>query len=109
MRTVHCSDRLVGRGGEVVCRGVSKWVSAVYLGVFAQRGCLPMGAGGVHPPGQTPPPDPEADTPFPPGPRGRHSPIDRIIDTRLWKHYLSATIVADGKKYLCASNLIKNR
>ena len=52
MRTVHCSDRLVGRGGEVVCRGVSKWVSAVYLGVFAQRGCLPMGAGGVHPLGR---------------------------------------------------------
>ena len=25
-------------------------------------------------------------------------PMDRILDTRLWKHYLSATTVADGNK-----------
>ena len=25
-----------------------------------------------------------------------HPPLDRILDTRLWKHYLSATTVADG-------------
>ena len=29
-------------------------------------------------------------------------PMDRILDTRLWKHYLSATTVADGKyRYIC--------
>ena len=27
--------------------------------------------------------------------------VDRILDTCLWKHYLSATTVADGKNYLC--------
>ena len=31
--------------------------------------------------------------------RGVHyRPPDRILDTRLWKHYLSATTVADGNK-----------
>ena len=25
-----------------------------------------------------------------------HPPVDRILDTRLWKHYLSATSFADG-------------
>ena len=32
---------------------------------------------------------------------GIHTPppsVDRILDTRLWKHYLSATTVADGKE-----------
>ena len=28
---------------------------------------------------------------------GRCHPVDRILDTRLRKHYLSATTVADGK------------
>ena len=48
-------------------------------GEVSARGCLPMGVGGVHPP------DPEADTPC-----GQN-------DSRLCKHYLSATTVADGK------------
>ena len=26
-------------------------------------------------------------------------PVDRILDTRLWKHYLSATSFADGEKF----------
>ena len=25
--------------------------------------------------------------------------VDRILNTRLWKHYLSATSFADGKNY----------
>ena len=31
-------------------------------------------------------------------PRGWCSTVDRILDTCLWKHYLSATTVADGNK-----------
>ena len=42
------------------------------------RGCLPGGC--------------LADAPQPPP-----IPVDRILDTRLWKHYLSATSFADGK------------
>ena len=70
-------------------------------GFFSGR-CLPggRGVGGVCLEGCTPPPpNPEAYTP--PGSRGGHPPFpplpeDRILDTRLWKHYLSATIVAYG-------------
>ena len=79
MRTVHCSGCLLGN----VCLG------GVCLG---EGGCLPRGVsglggvclgvvcpgGGVCPGGYTPP------------------PVERILDTRLWKHYLSATTVADG-------------
>ena len=50
--------------------GVSAW------GVVSAHGGLP--GGGVC---QTP-----------------HPPPDRILDTRLWKHNLSATTVADGNK-----------
>ena len=44
-------------------------------GVSAHPGCLPREgvSRGVHRP-----------------------PVDRILDARLWKHYLSATTVADG-------------
>ena len=31
-------------------------------------------------------------------PRQTPHPVDRILDTRLWKHFLSATTVADGNK-----------
>ena len=42
--------------------------------VFAPRGeVFARGAGGVHLP-----------------------PVDRILDTHLWKHYLSTTSFADG-------------
>ena len=40
-----------------------------------------MGEGLVSAQGCTPPP----------------TPVNRILDTRLWKHYLSATLFADGK------------
>ena len=30
------------------------------------------------------------------GVSGRHPPVDRILETRLRKHYLSATSFADG-------------
>ena len=74
MRTVRCSGRLGG-----VCKGVylegymPRRVSAQGGRVFAW-GCLP---GGVHLP-----------------------PVDRSLDTCLWKHYLPTTIVADGKNVL---------
>ena len=32
-------------------------------------------------------------------PQDRHLPVDRILDTRLWKHYLPATTIADGKNF----------
>ena len=32
-------------------------------------------------------------------PHHAHPPVDRILDTCLWKHYLSATIVADGNNF----------
>ena len=63
MRAIRCSGRL--REG------------------YVPGGCLPEGVsaweGGV----------------YTPRPRGRHPPppVDRILDTRLWKHNLSSTIV----------------
>ena len=47
----------------------------------------------------TPPPGPEADLPLDQEADTPHAPLDRILDTRLWNHYLSATVVADGKNY----------
>ena len=41
---------------------------------------------------QTPSPWTKRQTPHMP-------PVDRILDTCLWNHYLSATVVADGKNY----------
>ena len=95
---------------EVAC--ISKWPSwwgvcnegvcpegvSAQQGVLARRsvcqgGCLPRGCppGGVHLP-----------------------PVDRILDTRWWKHYLSATSFADGNKrkyeiFAPTSNLITQR
>ena len=82
MRTVRWSGRLPG--------------VAVFLareGVSARGGCLPCVWGGVRPGGSA---------------RGRVSawpvaeggvhlpPVDRILHTCLWKHYLSPTSFADG-------------
>ena len=36
---------------------------------------------------------------------GVYTPLDRILDTCLWKHYLSGTSFADGKYYLRATLL----
>ena len=89
-----CPEGSVCRGGVPVClsawggglpRGVSAWGMSAQ-GVSAQGGCLPVGAvclggvcqGGVYLP---------------------HS-VDRILDTRLWKHYLFATSFTDGEKSL---------
>ena len=74
MRTVRCSGRL---GGGVCLEGC------------LPRGCLPRGMSawwGVCSRWCRPQP----------GPRGRHSPCGQN-DRRLWKHYLSATTVVDGK------------
>ena len=75
MRTVRCSGRqgcvcipaCTVQGG--VCPGCVSDKGGVLGGVSHHA----LGQGGVTPP-----------------------PVDRILDTRLWKHYLSATIVADG-------------
>ena len=98
MRTVRCSSHLPGgclpRG---VCQGgVCLTGGGVCPEGCLSRGCLPGGcvwSGGVSarrggvwrtrgngclPRGCTPP------------------PVDRILDTHLWKHYLSATLFADG-------------
>ena len=89
--TIRCSGHLGGGGWCLPSGGVCPgW-------------CLPRG--GVHPPTQRQtPPDPEADTP--PDPEADSPPdseadtllVDRIFDTHLWKHYLSATTVADGNE-----------
>ena len=74
MRTVRCSGRLVGADTH------------------------PRPRSRHHPPGPR-------GRHHPPGPRGRHpptqrqtppAPVDRILGTRLCKHYLSTTTVADG-------------
>ena len=71
MRIVRWSGCL--GGGEGVCLG----------GLCVWPGCLLRGF--------TPP---RTQRQTPPWPRGRHPPVDR----HLWKHYLSATTVTDGKK-----------
>ena len=88
MRTVRCSGR--HGGGSVCWRGVvSAWKEGVCLGRFClRRMYIPCRTQRQTSPS---PPDPEADTP---------SPVDRILDTRLWKHYLSATTVANSKNGL---------
>ena len=76
MLTVRCSSCLLVRGylpRGIVCPGVS----AQGVGGW----CLPGGEGGCW----CIPACTEADP-----------PVDRILDTRLWKHYLSATSFADG-------------
>ena len=67
-----CLPRGVCPGGVCPVRGClpSEGVSAQWGGVCPVRGVCP---------------------------EGLHPPMDRILDTRLWKHYLSATTVADGK------------
>ena len=81
MRTVRCSSRLLGVSTQgVLSRGFAGGVCPGGLsgeGVSAQGGCLPWGvfAQGVIPACT------EADT----------SPVDRILDTHLWKYYRAAT------------------
>ena len=60
--------------GGVCLGGVS--AGGVYWGDVCPEGCQPR-SGGVHLP-----------------------PINRILDTHLRKHYLSATSFADGKSYI---------
>ena len=69
MRTVHSSSRLLGGG-------VSEWGVSAQGGV-CQGGCLPRGC---LPRGWCIPACTEADT-----------PMDRILDTHLWKYFLAAT------------------
>ena len=77
MRIVRCSGRLggVGRGGVSVSR------VCVCPGSVCVSGECPGVCVSQHPMGQTPP-----------------QLVDRFLDTRLRKHYLSATTVADDNK-----------
>ena len=76
MRTVHCSSHL---GGGVSAQGVSAWRGEGCLPDREERVCLP--GSGVSPHGGVYLP-----------------PVDRILGIRLWKHYLSATLFADGNR-----------
>ena len=81
MCTIRCSSHLGG--------GSAQWEGVCLLGVCLPAvgiwsgGCLPAQGGvcacqGVY----------------------TSSPVDRIRDTRLWKHYLSATSFADGNQII---------
>ena len=76
MRAVRCS----GRVGGVCSWGVSAW-EGIYT-PKTQR--------------QTPPPEPEADTPH----------LDRILATRLWKRYLC--IITACKRSLGQGNIFRS-
>ena len=80
----------------VCLKGV--WPGGVCPGVSA-GGVCPEGVWGISPSrGCTPP------------------PVDRILDTRLWKHCLSATLFAGGKNgknlliflYVVSNNILQN-
>ena len=85
MRTIRCSGRL---GWRFACRGVCLGEGSVCPKVGPAQGgvCL-----GVYTPWTQRQTHPRL--------RGRHTPapVDRIIDTSLWKHYLSGTTVSDSK------------
>ena len=97
MRTVHCSGRLS-------CHACPPPMPHMSPAMHAPLPCTPY----FHacPPPHMPPPcmsltmHAPHHTPIPCTPPTTHAlpPVDRIPDTRLWKHYLSATTVADGKK-----------
>ena len=74
---ISSSMRTVRCSGRLGC---------ICLGVSAHGGVCPGGGGGVRVPGGC--------TPSP--------SVDRILDTRLWKHYLYATTVAGGNNKFLA-------
>ena len=82
MCTVRCSGEVIS-GEKGVC----------VIGVSASGVCLPQGCfpEGVSSWGECTAPGPRADTPF---------PVDRILDTHLWKHYLYVTVIK------CLSSLV---
>ena len=101
IRTVRCSSHLGRRGGlprgSVCLGGVCLPGGGVCLGrgVFqggSAWGCL---SGGVCPGSVCLSEGAEGGSACQ---MGVTPPLDRILDTRLWKHYLSATSFADGKK-----------
>ena len=91
-------DCLPGKGvclggvylGGCLPRGVSAWrdvcPGGVCLGEVSAWGCLPGGL-------------PRGCLPVFPGRVYTSSSVDKIVDTRLWKHYLSTTSFADGNKF----------
>ena len=76
MRTVRCSSRLLGGG-------VSAWLVSAQGGVCLGGVCLGGVCPGGLPGGMCIPVCTEANNP----------PVDRILDTRFWKHYLAATLL----------------
>ena len=115
MRTVCCSSHLLGGGvcpwgclpttggclpatGECLpARGVS---ASQGVSACPGEGCLPRRVSACH-----------GDVCLPVGclpARGMFGrpPLDRILDTRLWKHYLSSTSFADGNKRSIMSNIL---
>ena len=72
---------LVVSAGGCACRGVHAWGVACVLGWHACPGGMCACPGGHECPGGMP----------------CMPPVDRFLDTRLWKHYLPATTVAGGK------------
>ena len=75
------------------------------LGACVPRGCVYQGVcvpGGIHAQGRGVHAQEQGNAcPGAEGVRANHAPfpVDRILDTRLWKHYLPATTVA-GDKYV---------
>ena len=72
---------------------ICKWIKVIgWVHSFLRQECIPVGcvpstAVAISPATHAPPP-----------PRHVPPPVDRILDTRLWKHYLSTTTVVDGKQ-----------
>ena len=106
-----CWEGVSAHGG--VClpqEGVCLLQGSVCLqgGVCQPGGCLPARGRGVCPGGCLPA---TGDVCLPVGclpARGMSGrpPLDGILDTRLWKHYLSSTSFADGNKRSIMSNIL---
>ena len=102
MRTVRYSGRLMGgrgRGTLALLPPVDRILFLTHafesitfpqlplwtVNITNQQECIPVGC------------IPSTAVAFSSGGGGGGVPVDRIFDTRLWKHYLSVTTVADGK------------
>ena len=81
-----CATVAICWWGECLPRGVSTWgclVGCVFPGLVFAGGVCP---GDVCPGGVCVPQHALRQTPLPP-------PVDRILDTRLWKYYLATTLL----------------
>ena len=125
-RTVRCSGHFSSHGRTPAAVAISPAMDARPLpcmpplpctpsAMHASLPCTPPATHAPHPPSCMPSTTHTTamHTPCCAWPPAMHAPcltcsprraplpsVDRIIDTRLWKHYLSATTVADGKNVL---------